>query len=203
MIIHLARKKLDFGKQRDWQNTINNRTPGNMPTMEEFLKFLTDRCNTLRVLNQGKTKQPTSKTTSQKKPDKKIFLTSSECKFCKGSHSIYRCEKLQKINPEIRKKEIISKHLCLNCLESGHYAKECKASSCKKCSKRHNTLLHRDTESQVQDANASNATAIVTYCKRERYMENTQSLTSIDQNERLVNRNGIERHIIYSKNERV
>lgn len=46
MLIHLAKKKLDFTEKRDWQNITKDRTPDNMPTMEEFLKFLTERCHT-------------------------------------------------------------------------------------------------------------------------------------------------------------
>ncbi|XP_067209942.1 uncharacterized protein [Linepithema humile] len=82
MIIHLAKKKLNFVEQRDWQNMMNNRTPRNMPTIDEFLKFLMDRYNTMRVLNQGKAKkEATAKTTTLKKSDKKISLsiTSYEC----------------------------------------------------------------------------------------------------------------------------
>lgn len=129
VILHLAKKKIDFVEQRDWQNAIKDRSTANMPTMEEFLKFVTDRCNTLRVLNQGKVKPATSKPTEKKKTEKKVILTTTtqECKFCKGSHSIYKCEELQKLSPADRKKEIIAKRLCINCLGTGHFVKNCKS----------------------------------------------------------------------------
>lgn len=56
LIMHLARKNLDFAKQRDWQNCIKDRTPENMPKLSEFLAFLMNRCHTIRVLEQSKIK---------------------------------------------------------------------------------------------------------------------------------------------------
>lgn len=49
--------------------------------------------------------------TNRKKENRKVTLTvtAQECKYCKGSHSIYKCEDLQKLSPTDRKKEIISK----------------------------------------------------------------------------------------------
>lgn len=57
MIIHLAKKKLDFIEQRDWQDVIKECTIEQLPKMETFLKFLMDRSSMLRVLAQGKEKQ--------------------------------------------------------------------------------------------------------------------------------------------------
>nr|XP_012234664.1 PREDICTED: uncharacterized protein LOC105679309 [Linepithema humile] len=83
----------------------------------------------------------------------------------------YKCEELLKLSTEERRKEVISKQLCLNCLGSGHHAKVCKSSSCKKCLKRHNTLLHPDTEPQAdtgkQENSGSTSTTIVNYCKKQ------------------------------------
>ncbi|CAD7089767.1 unnamed protein product [Hermetia illucens] len=37
-----------------------------------------------------------------------------------------------------------SNHLCRNCLKSIHYSITCVPSSCRKCSRKHKTLLHKD-----------------------------------------------------------
>lgn len=68
-----------------------------MPTMEEFLKFLTERCHTLRVLNQDKVKQNSKeKSISKIKKERKVSLTTTalRCKICNGSHAVYKCEEL-------------------------------------------------------------------------------------------------------------
>lgn len=41
IILHLAKGKLEYTEQRDWQNYLKDRTPRNMPKLEEFIKFIT------------------------------------------------------------------------------------------------------------------------------------------------------------------
>ncbi|XP_071574579.1 uncharacterized protein [Temnothorax nylanderi] len=166
IILHLAKKKLDFVEQRDWQNIIKDRNAANMPRIEEFLKFLTDRCNTLRVLNQGKEKAATTKSSEKKKSDKRVTLavTAQECKYCKRTHSIYKCEVLQKLSPVDRKKEIrIIRALALL-----------------------GTLLHRDTESQTKAESEPDTTAVVTYCA-DKSIEKSRSSKKIEDEEYITN----------------
>ncbi|XP_015119020.1 uncharacterized protein LOC107042475 [Diachasma alloeum] len=72
-IIHLAKKQLDYSEQRDWQDHIKDRTHEQMPTLEEFLQFLITRSQTLKMINQNKTKASNPKQTqqSEKKSEKK------------------------------------------------------------------------------------------------------------------------------------
>jgi hypothetical protein len=168
IILHLAKKKLDYIEQRDWQDRAKNHTPQNMPRLDHFIAFLTERCHTLRMLNQGKTiqskQQSSPRENQEKKTGKKIILatTSLQCKVCNEAHQVFRCNELLKLAPDERKKFIMEKRLCVNCLNSGHQAKECKPSTCKKCSGRHNTLLHREelkkTENEITTA------PVVTHC---------------------------------------
>ncbi|XP_024877872.1 uncharacterized protein LOC112458464, partial [Temnothorax curvispinosus] len=183
MIIHLAKKKLDFPEQRDWQNVTKNRTPRNMPKIEEFLKFLTERCHTLRVLNQNKGKQTSSeKPATQKKSEKKVSLTTTtaRCKICKGGHPIYKCEELLKQSTPDKMKTIRDKRLCINCLNPGHYAKDCRSATCKKCDNCHNTLLHRESEPQTSES-SEKETPVVTCLTQGTSMQSeleTQTLVS-------------------------
>ncbi|XP_011858074.1 PREDICTED: uncharacterized protein LOC105555659 [Vollenhovia emeryi] len=177
IIIHMAKKRLDFAEQRDWQNIVKSRTPTNMPKIEEFLKFLTERCHTLRVLNQNKGKQASSeKPTTQKKGEKKVSLTTTpaSCKICKGSHPIYKCEELLKQSVADRLVTVRDKKLCINCLNSGHYSRDCRSTTCKKCSKRHNTLLHREVE--PQESESSTETSVVACATQEASKMETQSI---------------------------
>lgn len=147
IIIHLAKKRLDFVEQCDWQNLTRDRTPQNMPKLEEFLKFLTERSHSLRVLRQSKEKTADTTIAAQVKRDRnKVILaaTSGKCKICEGNHAIYKCEELLRASATDRMTLVRDKKLCINCLGTGHYALNYKASKCKKCSGRHNTILHRD-----------------------------------------------------------
>lgn len=50
--------------------------------------------------------------------------------------------------------------LCVNCLRNNHFSKDCKAGGCKKCSGRHNTLLHRgefngENKAEIQSSSSA------------------------------------------------
>jgi len=150
IVIHLTKRQLNFIEQRDWQNHIKDRTHEDMPTLENFVKFLTDRCHTLRMLQQSKAKTANSKQSqklkkkNEKKNEKKISLaaTAQVCKYCKGNHSVNWCEEFTKLFINERRKEVMKKNLCINCLNPGHLAEACRSLRCKKCNEKHNTLLH-------------------------------------------------------------
>lgn len=61
IIIYLAKRHLDFVERRDWQDHVKDRTCENMPTLEEFAKFLTERSHMLRMLRQDKMSKSNSK----------------------------------------------------------------------------------------------------------------------------------------------
>jgi len=178
IILHLAKKKLDYTEHRDWQNSVKDRTPRNMPKLADFIKFINERCHTLRMINQTKPSRVKQSVVPERKGAKRVVLTSasSQCKICQGAHQTFRCEDLIKLSPDDRKKCIIEKRLCINCLNIGHQVKECKASVCKKCSGRHNTILHREETRKAE--NDENATAtVVTHCT-DSLSERSTSLTS-------------------------
>lgn len=144
IILHLAKKKLDFAEQRDWQDFVKNRTPQDMPKLSEFLKFLTERCHSLRMLKQNKERTVNEKQTAINK--KKVNLAAiteacktETCKICAKNHPIYKCEEFLKMSIPERMAKVREKKFCLNCLKTGHYAQNCKASTmckgkqCKRC----------------------------------------------------------------------
>lgn len=102
IIIHLTKKKLEFIEQRDWQSIVKGKTPSDMPQLEEFIKFLTERCHMFRVLNNSKEKPTAQRHQQQKKDRKKRFLLlrchrvirfkkncrASSCKKCQDKHNI-------------------------------------------------------------------------------------------------------------------
>lgn len=149
LIIHLAKKKLDYAEQRDWQERNKNRTPENMPTLTDFTKFLAERCQSLMLLQQNRPKSTNLKTSYQRDraQNKRLVLmnTSSNCILCgNGNHLPFNCEALLKLSPDNRRKLLMEKKCCVNCLKYGHFSKDCRSSKCRKCDMPHNTLLHKD-----------------------------------------------------------
>lgn len=76
-----------------------------------------------------------------------------KCAFCKGSHSIYSCKDILSLPVNKRLLQVRKLKLCTNCLRNNHFNKDCKAGGSKKCSGRHNTLLHFDDSKAEQETN--------------------------------------------------
>jgi len=72
IVIYLARNRLDYYSQREWQE-VGQQKHDHMPTVEEFLKFLNERCRTLETLSGSKMKQE-AMTHASKKSGKQIAL---------------------------------------------------------------------------------------------------------------------------------
>lgn len=84
------------------------------------------------------------------------------CTVCKELHRIKQCPKFLEFTSHERIEHLKNAKLCLNCMKTGYFIKECKAGSCKQCSGKHNTSIHFDkpTSSQIT-SNEDNSSAAV------------------------------------------
>lgn len=154
-------KKLDLNTQNDWEEYLITKKL-KQPKFTIILEFLVERCKFLekrdktdneknRVYNQHKSFENRNKTQNYHQHRKQAvshFVTNRAhaCSFCKGEHQIYFCENLKKLPLTARVNEIKKLMLCTNCLRSNHFVKDCNAQGCKKCGKKHNTLLHIEND---------------------------------------------------------
>ena len=68
------------------------------------------------------------------------------CPLCGDNHYAFACSKFESFTVAQRKEHVRVNSLCCNCLKAGHSAANCRSEySCRRCSGRHNTLLHVDT----------------------------------------------------------
>ena len=77
------------------------------------------------------------------------------CYLCKGDHAIYICSQFLNLSPQeryeaVRKVSII----CPNCLRGHHNTKKCISGGCRKCGKKHNSLLHFDNPGHVNKSSS-------------------------------------------------
>ncbi|XP_011858813.1 PREDICTED: uncharacterized protein LOC105556338, partial [Vollenhovia emeryi] len=150
ILIHLFIPKLDSITRREWESERADKSE--LPSMEDFTKFLETRCSFLDALSrtgtlsiskaaQGQSKQQSTKSANQIQAH--ISTENSACPICQNTHKIYECLIFRNMSIQARIEKVKSCKLCYNCLKQFH-GKGCTYGSCKKCQKRHNTLLHID-----------------------------------------------------------
>lgn len=146
IISYIVTSKLDFATRRDWENEVSKIEHDELPSLEDLMKFLENRSQSFELIEKCKIKQELVKGAKVSKKERAVSLVTTEraCELCNENHKIYQCQSFLDMPIVTRAKEIQTKRLCLNCLRPGHISKDCKASTCKKCNKRHNTLLHED-----------------------------------------------------------
>ncbi|XP_075162725.1 uncharacterized protein LOC142235353 [Haematobia irritans] len=151
-----------------WEQTLNDKTC--IPKWSELDEFLTNRYRTLESVSEirgSKEQKPSNSRTKGNNNSKQISgkistfqanISQHTCKLCSNEvHVIRKCPKFLKMNYQQRWTEIKSKGLCANCFASSHTAQRCKSKySCFKCGKRHNSLLHNDSNNHSQSTSYSN-----------------------------------------------
>ena len=72
----------------------------------------------------------------------------SHCVVCTSEqHPLYACQKFKAMSRDEKLSSLRKNNLCLNCLGSGHFVKQCRSSHwCKKCQRPHHTLLHIEVQ---------------------------------------------------------
>ena len=73
----------------------------------------------------------------------------NNCVVCKTKrYPLYICAKFKLLSPGDKMSVPKDNRLCMNCLTSGHYQRQCKSvHKCKLCQKPYHTLLHAETRS--------------------------------------------------------
>ncbi|XP_054727158.1 uncharacterized protein LOC129236895 [Anastrepha obliqua] len=156
LLTHLVISKADIGTQAKWEEEAPTQ---NLPSWDLVANFLERRVRILESVNTI-TAAPTKQVTSRKNNRSQSFVTTSaikNCVFCNATqHTIFTCSQFLNLSPSLRFQEVKKYQLCINCLKKGHVVKNCKSSSCKHCSAKHNTLLHFSQSPQTisQDTGA-------------------------------------------------
>lgn len=184
----MARNKLDYHSQREWEEEARQHGADHVPTMEEFLKFVNERCRTLEILELQRKIRCHNKGKYKKKRQARNAATAQVCMVCKESHSIFNCPEFLKLPIQERIAEAKRQQLCINCLRAGHYAKNCKSSKCRKFqgSKVHNTLLHIE---QTESSNKESHHAAPKNSEDKEEKENSVSMHSSRKSEYVQERN--------------
>ena len=150
-ITSMLELKLDAETMFEWQRNSQDSTE--IPDYDNLLDFLNLRAQASEMHNPKKTHGYPQE---RKVPSKPVgafhanVSNTSNCVVCKDNkHPLYVCPRFKAYNHEQMLATLKEHNLCMNCLGTGHFVRQCKSSHrCRKCNKLHHTLLH------VQEPNA-------------------------------------------------
>ncbi|XP_018368526.1 PREDICTED: uncharacterized protein LOC108764680 [Trachymyrmex cornetzi] len=152
LMVYLISSRLDPKTNRAWEITVKQ---GEAPTLKQLTDFLAQHCKALeasaRTTQSGTPGQNLGKGHQAKGIIAAPATISSKCTYCrKEGHPIYKCPEYLQMSVNDRFKEARTRKLCLNCLKvASHIAKNCSGGACRRCNKRHNTLLHMESSSEA------------------------------------------------------
>lgn len=165
LLIHILCNKLDTEAIHEWEKYKIMFPDNQAIKFDDLVKFIRTRADMLETLEQMHVKSERSE-----RP-RALFTQSTDkknCPICKyDSHAIYNCKKILDMSPKDRGIKLKSLDICTNCLFKGHPTNKCKYGSCKHCNKKHNTLLHINSNqgSTDQDNTNEQGASSVLLCK--------------------------------------
>jgi hypothetical protein len=89
------------------------------------------------------------------KPSYSNVATQIQCTLCNGSHRLFKCDTFFKLQPRQRLNHARQQRLCFNYLQPFFKNHTCSRQVCRKCNKRHHTLIHIDAQNQATSDSSS------------------------------------------------
>ncbi|XP_068149479.1 uncharacterized protein [Drosophila tropicalis] len=150
-LIYLLINKVDEATRREW---IDKSQDIENPTIEELLKFLDSLCDRLelsQVIDHVASKPRDEK---GKRQARTMLAITGNCMKCHSTeHILSACPQFQSLTVKQRYTFAKEKHMCFNCLRTGHGVSACGSkSSCKYCKRRHHSMLHSEGHSTQQNS---------------------------------------------------
>ncbi|KAL0841423.1 hypothetical protein ABMA28_015107 [Loxostege sticticalis] len=164
LIIYIVVSKLDQTTEREWeqykytslnQNCSDTKVPLKIDDLLQFLKRRADMLETLlvshskgnhNIYNKKQNTQDNSKVhcnvSSNKSQHDSQSRSKISCVMCNSKHPLYSCQKFLDLNIKAKLDLLTKNNLCKNCLRSGHTVNDCRFGPCRKCNKKHNSIIH-------------------------------------------------------------
>lgn len=179
IIIHIVVGKLDLESHKLWEQSL---TGTELPTFHDLAKHLESRFRTMEMIQPTQRKDITnnprnSNHSNNTKPiHVKTFVAEvdTSCTYCSQNHYICHCKDFAQLEIPKRQEFVKANGICFNCLVKGHSVFRCRQSTyCKKCGKRHHTLLHGQARiNPVTESQPETSTPVTLKVEK----ENTQVL---------------------------
>ncbi|XP_062557626.1 uncharacterized protein LOC134222495 [Armigeres subalbatus] len=143
ILVHMICSRLDGVTLRFWESSHNSKE---VPAYRNLINFLKNHCAVLQSVGSSH-----SVSADLKKPKLSVSHSSTSigrCCFCSEPfHPVFSCKRFMKLKISERYDAVRRNGLCMNCLSSGHFARNCSKGSCRQCGKKHHSLLHTEMHS--------------------------------------------------------
>lgn len=194
LLIYIYTQKLDFNTRRSYELEKNR---SQLPTLQEFLEFLENRCVALECINFESLNDNRAKSLEKSKfraahyasaecsrePALSLANTSSnkldrKCLFCNfTNHSLYNCLKFKQLSFSDKRQFVTNNKLCVNCLGTKHFSDQCNSEyTCMICSRKHHTLLHKDKTPSYPHRNTNSNSQNNSQANSQRYNKQNRNL---------------------------
>ncbi|XP_061394008.1 uncharacterized protein LOC133329549, partial [Musca vetustissima] len=159
LLIHITVSKLDLQTCKEWEQSLKATTE--IPNISVLYNFLETTFRTLESIseytdcssrsqfkpNYSKSHQPQKLT--QNRRINMASVNDENCPCCGKRHFLYKCFKFAAMSSASKREFINSNKICRNCLNIGHFSKDCKSTSrCKSCNLAHHTIMHNEYSNQ-------------------------------------------------------
>lgn len=123
-----------------------------MPILEDFLQFLTKKCNVFESIQAENSFQKLNISNKGQGQKRQTLLQANKiiCPICNNAHFIYQCNTFLNMSINERIKSVKDLKICMN-----YFKCDCRATKYKNCGKSHNTLLHIQIKSNYSQKQIS------------------------------------------------
>ncbi|XP_033229595.1 uncharacterized protein LOC117181137 [Belonocnema kinseyi] len=156
LLVYFIKDKLNTYTKEKWEESIKGT---NIPSLEDIISFLEQRAiidsshfsQKQISCQKSDSNKSNSRSHFNSKQSQSCMKTSIDsknppakqtCPICEENHMPWACSSFKKMSPHDRYIEIKRTSLCHNFLNGHHRTPDCLGNTCKKCEKRHHTLLH-------------------------------------------------------------
>ncbi|XP_041631681.2 uncharacterized protein [Drosophila kikkawai] len=150
-LIFILLSKLDTDTCQAWAQCADSEGKG--VTINQFLKFLTSRCDTLEAFHLVRPTQARRAATTHH-ADTHPRREEPKCTSCQQTHQLFKCPQFNGLDIAARREFLKTKKLCFNCLSPSHMAGNCTSRhTCRICRRKHHTLVHPGSAQPTQNGN--------------------------------------------------
>lgn len=180
IINYLVLSKLDSESVKEWEQhlSMNN---NEMPTWPELQDFLSARFRSLEMIDGHKPRVVQAKPAAKPKAFHSNIIKEEKkhdvkCALCNEGHYVYHCKKFGDMATKERQDFVQRSKLCFNCLAPSHSVVKCRQSACcRKCGRRHHSLLHFERGVNTEKTSEDESTSTGTVTETQRGKPNTLS----------------------------